>query len=246
MARRGSVVSLMGFDPVLTAFVACVAGCFDSLPGAVLGGFLLGFLEVAVLALLPQSYGGLTQAAVFFGIPKVFTLPHITVLVILAILAARIFRESLIGVQLRASADDEVGARAMGVNVYRTRLIAWVLSALFIAVAGIAYAFFLGSISARPFYFHYVFLTVSMLILGGLRRVSGAVIGTLMISLGLELVRWLETGPQIVGVKLPQMLDLSGLLLGVVIVAVMAFRPSGLLGNREIEDVFIRTRNKGN
>ena len=65
MARRGSVTPHMGFDPVLTAFVACVIGGFGSLPGAVLGGFLLGITEVAVLVLLPQSYGGLAQAAVF-------------------------------------------------------------------------------------------------------------------------------------------------------------------------------------
>ncbi|EAR51167.1 branched-chain amino acid ABC transporter, permease protein [Oceanicola granulosus HTCC2516] len=65
MARRGSAAPHMGFDPVLTAFVACVVGGFGSLPGAVLGGFLLGFLEVGMLVLLPQSYGGLARAAVF-------------------------------------------------------------------------------------------------------------------------------------------------------------------------------------
>lgn len=65
MARRGSVQPHMGFDPVLVAFVACVIGGFGSLPGAVLGGFLLGITEVAMLILLPQSAGGLAQAAVF-------------------------------------------------------------------------------------------------------------------------------------------------------------------------------------
>ncbi|MDU8944187.1 branched-chain amino acid ABC transporter permease [Ovoidimarina sediminis] len=65
MARRGSVTPHMGFDPVLTAFIACVLGGFGSLPGAVLGGFILGFLEVGVLVLLPQTAGGLAQAAVF-------------------------------------------------------------------------------------------------------------------------------------------------------------------------------------
>jgi branched-chain amino acid transport system permease protein len=111
-----------------------------------------------------------------------------------------------------------------------------VVSTLFFAVAGIAYAFYLGTISARPFYFNFVFLTVAMLILGGLRSVTGAVFGTLLISIGLEVVRWLETGPNIAGVKLPQMLGLSGLLLGAVIVVVMAFLPKGMMENREVED----------
>lgn len=65
MARRGSVDPQMGFNPVLKAFVACVVGGFGSLPGAVLGGFLLGALEVAMLVLLPQSYGAMKDAFVF-------------------------------------------------------------------------------------------------------------------------------------------------------------------------------------
>ena len=65
MARRGSVDPHMGFNPVLKAFVACVVGGFGSLPGAVLGGFLLGALEVAMLVLLPQQYGGMKDAFVF-------------------------------------------------------------------------------------------------------------------------------------------------------------------------------------
>lgn len=65
MARRGSVDPHLGFEPVLKAFVACVVGGFGSLPGAVLGGFLLGAVEVAMLVMLPQSLGGMTDAFVF-------------------------------------------------------------------------------------------------------------------------------------------------------------------------------------
>ena len=68
MARRGSVDPHLGFDHVLMAFVACVVGGFGSLPGAVIGGFLLGAIEVAMLVLLPQSLGGMTDAFVFGSI----------------------------------------------------------------------------------------------------------------------------------------------------------------------------------
>ncbi|MDO6588115.1 hypothetical protein Q4543_21660 [Salipiger sp. 1_MG-2023] len=60
----------------------------------------------------------------FFGIPQVLDWPQITVFVIIAIFAARGFRDSRFGLQLRACAEDEIGAREMGVNVFRTRLIA--------------------------------------------------------------------------------------------------------------------------
>lgn len=55
VAQRGSVDPLMGFVPVLKAFVAVVLGGLGSLGGAVLGGFLLGILEVSLRAMLPDG-----------------------------------------------------------------------------------------------------------------------------------------------------------------------------------------------
>ena len=237
-------------SPVISAVLALtITGILGLLTGlliARLSGVGVTIVSIAILVIVHSIFLHRTDIfkgnQAFFGIPKIFDLPHITFLVIAAIFIARLFRESTIGLRLRACADDEVGARAMGINVYRTRLTAWTISTLFFATAGIAYAFFLGTISARPFYFNFVFLTVAMLILGGLRSVTGAVFGTLLISIGLEVIRWLETGPTIVGLKLPQMLGLSGLLLGVVIVAVMAFLPHGIMSNREIEQLFSREK----
>ncbi|WP_252737474.1 hypothetical protein [Citreicella sp. C3M06] len=97
---------------------------------------------------------------------------------------------------------------------------------------------------ARPFCFNFVVLTVATLILGGLRSVSGAVFGTLFNSIGFETIRWLEAGPEIAGLQLPQVLALSGLMLGVVIVAVMALLPSGLIGNLEIEELLRRRKRR--
>lgn len=237
-------------SPLTSALIAlAITGILGLLTGLFMSrltGVGVTIVSIAILVIVHSIFLHRTDIfkgnQAFFGIPRIFELWHITVLSIVAIFAARIFRESSVGLRLRAVADDELGAQAMGVDAHRMRLIGWVVSTLFFAAAGIAYAFFLGTISARPFYFNYVFLTVAMLILGGLRSVTGAVFGTLMISIGLEVVRWLETGPTLIGVKLPQMLGLSGLLLGVVIVAVMAFRPHGLMGNKEIEDLILPTR----
>lgn len=55
VAQRGSVDPLMGFLPVLKAFIAAIIGGLGSLTGAVAGGFLLGFIEVMLQAWLPDS-----------------------------------------------------------------------------------------------------------------------------------------------------------------------------------------------
>lgn len=63
--RFGQIDPLMGFAPGLKAFVACVIGGVGSIPGAMLGGYLLGLGEVLFVGLLPAAYSGYRDAFVF-------------------------------------------------------------------------------------------------------------------------------------------------------------------------------------
>jgi branched-chain amino acid transport system permease protein len=64
-ARAGKIYPLMGFIPVVKAFVAAVIGGFGSIAGAVIGGYVLGFAEVSFMALLPANVQGYRDAFVF-------------------------------------------------------------------------------------------------------------------------------------------------------------------------------------
>ena len=241
-------LNAFSIDPISSALIAiAITGVVAFLVGLFivrLSGIGATIVSLAFLVIIHSLFLYRTDIfkgnQAFFGIPQVFNLTSVVILAALVVFAVRIFRESKIGVALRASADDEIGALSMGVDMYRLRLIAWVFSVMLLAVAGIAYAYFLGTISARPFYFNHVFLTLAMLIFGGMRTVTGAVLGTFLISLGLEMVRWLETGPIVLGVDLPEVLGLSGIALGAVIVLTMALRPSGIMGETEIEDLVLK------
>lgn len=226
----------------ITGFIAYLVGIFIvrmTGTGATIATLAILVIVHSIFLYRTDIFKG-NQA--FFGIPQVFSLTSIVILAVVVVFIVRGFRESPWGVMLRASADDETGSAAMGVNVVRLRLIAWVLSGLILACAGIAYAYFLGTISARPFYFNHVFLTLAMLIFGGMRTVTGAVLGTFAISFGLEVIRWLETGPVVIGINLPEVLGLSGVMLGLVIVLTMALRPVGVMGDREIEELVLRKK----
>ncbi len=241
-------LNAFSIDPISSALIAiAITGVVAFLVGLFivrLSGIGATIVSLAFLVIIHSLFLYRTDIfkgnQAFFGIPQVFNLTSVVILAALVVFAVRIFRESKTGVALRASADDEIGALSMGVDMYRLRLIAWVFSGMLLAVAGIAYAYFLGTISARPFYFNHVFLTLAMLIFGGMGTVTGAVLGTFLISLGLEMVRWLETGPIVLGVDLPEVLGLSGIALGAVIVLTMALRPSGIMGETEIEDLVLK------
>jgi branched-chain amino acid transport system permease protein len=67
-AQRGSVDPMMGFFPVLKAFIATVLGGLGSLGGAVLGGFVVGILEVMTQAFLPDSLAPYRDAIVLAAV----------------------------------------------------------------------------------------------------------------------------------------------------------------------------------
>ena len=172
----------------------------------------------------------------FFGIPQAVGLPALLAAAVLAIVVARLFRESPSGLQLRATADNPRAAEALAIDARALRRKAWLLSALICGLAGVLYASFAGTISPRLFYFQQVFMTLAMLILGGLGTVTGAVVGTLILSIGLEAIRSIESGVDLGPIHLPEMLGLSGVALGAVIVLCMVLRPQGISSRYELDE----------
>lgn len=178
----------------------------------------------------------------FFGIPKSVGLPAILVFATLVIVIARLFRESPSGLQLRATADNPRAAEALAIDARALRRRAWLLQALVCGLAGVLYASFTGTISPRLFYFQQVFMTLAMLILGGLGTVTGAVLGSLILSISLEVIRSIESGVDLGPIRLPEMLGLSGVALGAVIVLCMVLRPQGISSRYELDETLYRLR----
>ncbi len=176
----------------------------------------------------------------FYGIPVTISIGWAAVVAALAIVLARLFRDSRWGLQLRASSEDVAAASAVGVHMRHLRLAAWMISAFILAAAGASFALYVGTISPNSFYFDLTFLTLAMLIVGGMHSVSGSVIGCIVVTVGLEFMRYLESGPSIAGIKLPEMFGLTGFFLGLIIVFCMTLRPSGILGENEIDDIWHR------
>jgi len=151
---------------------------------------------------------------------------------VIAIVSARLFRESGLGLALRATSADELVARAVGVNMPLARLSGWVLSAAFAAVGGALYMKFLGSLAPTTFSFDpVVIVTLVMFIVGG-RSVSGVVIGATIIAVIDEMLKRLENTTGKAGIEI--------IGLSVIFTLVMVFRPQGLLGRWEVDELAAR------
>jgi branched-chain amino acid transport system permease protein len=133
-----------------------------------------------------------------------------------------------------AQREDRWAAQSIGIDVMRPRLLAFVISAFFTAIAGSLYAHFITSFSPTVFYFDLTFRVITMMVIGGMGSVSGSVIGTvLVIAIG-EGLRRIEDATLLYG--------LSQIILAVIFLFIIIFRRDGLLGQREIplDRLFLR------
>ena len=234
----------IAIDPLLAALAGLgISGIVAVLTGLViarLSGEAATILTFSLMMIVHSVFIHWTDlfkgAQAFFGIPQVVGLPTAILAAVAGIIVARLFKDSRAGLQLRASAESLLAAKAFGVDVWRLRLIAWILGGVMCGAAGILYAYFMGTINARAFHFELVMTTLAMLILGGMRTVSGAVFGSAVLSILLELIRSLESGAEIAGLTLPPLMGLSGIAMGAVIVLGMTFRPRGIFVRLELDE----------
>ena len=170
----------------------------------------------------------------FYGVPREVGLWTAIVVAALAILVARLFRETSFGLAARAAADDERGAAAVGVDHRTARLAAWTLGAVAAAAAGAMMAQFLGAFSPKDFYFDFCFTMLAMLIVGGMSSSLGAFAGVIVTVVVVEVVRRFEGGGTVLGFHMPVLFGLTEGVLAIAMILVIWRRPTGLFGDREL------------
>jgi branched-chain amino acid transport system permease protein len=130
--------------------------------------------------------------------------------------------------------DNEIAAQAVGINVLRARILAFVMSAFLTAVGGALWAHQITAFSPAAFYFTQTFNIIIMLVVGGMGSITGSVLGTVLVTVLSEVLRNAELGVQVGPVHLPPLYGLSQIVLAIVFVVVIVFRRRGLLGDQEI------------
>ena len=150
------------------------------------------------------------------------------------------YQESRSALSLRASREDEAAAAASGVRLVPHRLFAFVVSAFLSGIAGVLLAHFLGTVRVDAFYLDLTFLIIAMLVIGGMRSLTGAVAGAIAISALTELLRMAETGVSIGGATIAAPAGLGDAVLALLMLLIILFRPNGIAGGREIDWPFRR------
>jgi branched-chain amino acid transport system permease protein len=187
---------------------------------------------VHVVALNWQSVTGGRQALV--GLPRFTGLWTAVGGAALALVVATIYQQTRHGLARRCSRESEVAAAATGIDVGRERLIAFVLSAVVVAMGGVLFAHFLGTMTANTFFLDLTFVTLTMLVVGDMRSLLGACAGVALVSVVSELFRSLERGIDMGGHVIEAPPGLQEIALAVILLVILIMRPHGLVGDWQL------------
>jgi branched-chain amino acid transport system permease protein len=219
----------------LAAAAGGVYGLAVGLPLMRLSGLPAGIATFAVLGITAnvlyywQKVGPTAQT--LSDIPEAgrWTLAVATMI---AVIAAYAYQRSRFGRMLRATREDPAAARAAGISVYRQRLIAFTLSGALAGLAGGLYVHQLGLIAPDLTYLDLTFVTLAMLVFGGVASLWGAVVGALAISALNSFLGDAENTVH-VGFRLTLPTGTRLVTIGAVMALVIILRPSGLTRGRE-------------
>ncbi|MHC1713383.1 MAG: branched-chain amino acid ABC transporter permease [Solidesulfovibrio sp.] len=231
--------------------VAALVGCIVGFPLLRLGDDYLGIATLGfaeIIRVLANNFPRLTNGALGFkGIPAYSNLWWNYGFCLLTLYVIVRLLQSNTGNVLKAIRDDEAAARAMGVNVFRYKLLSFSVGAFFAGAGGALLASLLTTIDPKMFLFTLTFNILMIVVAGGLGSISGSVMAGVGITVLLEWLRVVENPISIAGFTLQGVPGMRMVVFSLALIMIILFRREGLMGMRELHwrslaDVFSRRK----
>ncbi len=141
--------------------------------------------------------------------------------------------ESGYGRAMKAIREDETAAQAMGINAFRYKMLAFVVSAFFQGIGGGLLAHLLTTIDPKLFTFFFTFNLLIIIVMGGLGSMTGSIIGSVIFAWGFELLRWFEEAHRISGISIPGIPGMRMVIFSLLLILIMIFFRRGVMGRNE-------------
>jgi len=236
----GNIWSLALAAAVGAAYALVVGLPLMRLSGLAAGIATFGVLEIThnVLRYWERIGPGLNT---FSAVPETTGLMQAALGAGLAVVVAFAYRRMRFGRLLSATREDSAAARAVGVSVYRQRLVSFVLSG---AIAGFAGGLLVHMlpVNTESVYLDLTFITLAMLVIGGATSLWGAVVGALAVSAVDSFLAEAESGIHLFGRSVDLPAGTRIVVVGALMALVLILRPAGLTGGREFSVRLARPR----
>ena len=224
---RGDYLAIvtLGFGEIIRIFMNNLYQPINITNGpqgiATIDPFRIGSLDLST----SQVFLGLTWS----GPIKYY---YFLLLVLLAVIVINLrLQDSRIGRAWEAIREDEIAARAMGINTRNMKLLAFAMGASFGGIAGGMFSAIQGFISPESFVLVESVMVLSMVVLGGMGNIFGVILGAALLSFAPEILRYtVEPAQQaLFGRMLIEPEVIRMLLFGLALVLMMLYRPAGIL-----------------
>lgn len=234
----GLAIYLFPFVIIIGGIAAALSGLLVALPSFKTRGDYLAIITIAanyIIISLIENLGVIGGSRGFMGMKKVMNamrdtvdLPWMVIWVfvftILTIWILRRYNSSTFGKGVSAICQDEVAAEIMSVDTNKIKAITFMLSSGLAGIAGGLFAYIIGYVNPGSFNILKSTEVLVMVYLGGMASLSGAVMSAMFFTILLELLRPLQI--------------FKWVIIPLILIIVMQFRPEGIMGNRELSDVF--------
>jgi len=138
--------------------------------------------------------------------------------------------------------EDEVAAEAMGINLFRHKILSFTIGSFMAGIGGGLLAHLMGTIDPLMFRFLLTFNILLVVVLGGMGSISGSVIAGIVITVLMEYLRFLD-GPMDLGIfKTNGIPGLRMVIFSIMLMIVILFFQKGLMGNKELSWDFLLNR----
>ncbi len=154
-------------------------------------------------------------------------------LVLFSVLICHRLERSRIGRAWMAIREDEIAAKAMGINTRNMKLLAFGMGATFGGVSGTMFATFQGFVSPESYILNESIIIVAMVVLGGIGHLPGVIVGALLLAMLPEVLRYVASPLQnLTGGRLDASI-LRQLLIALAMITIMLVNPRGLWPSKE-------------
>lgn len=224
---------------VISGLVALVIGVVITRMDVDAMGIATFALLVIVYSII-HNWKAVTRGGLgLYDIPAVMTPTYALIGFGIIVGIALLFKASPIGLKMQGIREDPLAAQSLGNNLMSVRLFCYILSAMVMGAGGGMWVQNVRAFGPASFFFHDTFNMISMMVIGGQASVTGALVGSGVVTLVSELMRFPEKGMVIGSFQIPALYGAVQLSVAVLILVTLIINPAGIMRNKEIDLHFI-------
>lgn len=192
----------------------------------------LGFSEI--IRVILQNMQNITNGPL--GINKIPN--HVSMWMAFGVLAIitifmLVMMKTSYGRALKAIREDEIAAEAMGIDLFKHKMLAFVLSGFIAGIAGGLLGSLVGAIDPTQFKFTFAYTLLLMVVLGGQGSISGSIVGAFIITCAQEILRFVDEPINLGFIHYPGIEGMRMVVFSVMLMCIILFWSKGIFGNKE-------------